>query len=143
MARSRTSGGRRGPTARGGAGASGTDAVLRFFNRRLNTFRGTAANEYGDLDDVGIPYLTGVQAALAETSQAVFDAATQRQQIVRAITCTVPAWADIVTTDTLYDPASGLYYMITSIEATPGIGYYPAPKILTLRVRSGVSITSD
>jgi hypothetical protein len=33
--------------------------------------------------------------------------------------------------------------MIESIEATPGIGYYPAPKILTLRARSGVSIATD
>lgn len=122
---------------------SGAPAVLRFFNRRINTFRGVATNAWGDLDDVGTPYLTGVQAALAETSSVVFDAATQRQQIVRAIECTVPAWADIVTTDTLYDPASGLYYMIESIEAQPGIGYYPAFKVLTLRVRSGVSIASD
>lgn len=126
-----------------GQSAGGSDAVMRFRNRVISTFRGTAANAYGDLSDVGTPYLTGVPAALAEITQTVFDAATQRQQIVRAITCEVPAWADIDTTDTLLDTTTGLFYMIESVEARPGIGYYPAPTILTLRMRSGVSVGSD
>ena len=145
MARSRAGGGRRrapGGSSGGGGGASGAQAVLKFRTRRLSTFRGTEANYYGDESDVGIPYLTDIPAALAETQDVVFDAATQRQQIVRSITCVVPAWADIVTTDTLYDPSSGYYYMIESIQARPGIGYYPADNILTLRMRSGVSIGS-
>jgi hypothetical protein len=127
----------------GSSGASGSAAVLRFRNRTLNTFRGTEANAYGDESDVGQPYLTGVPAALAETSQQAFDAATQRNQIIRSITCRVDAWADIITTDTIQDTTTGIYYLIENIEAVPGIGYYPAPKLLTLRVRSGVSISSD
>lgn len=131
-------------TARGGSGgASGTTGVLRFRNRPMTIMRGTSANAFGDESDVGVPIYTGVPAALAETSQTVFDAATQRQQIIRTVTCEVPAWADVLTTDTLKDEATGLYYMITSIEAQPGIGYYPAPKILTLRMRSGVNVDSD
>lgn len=129
--------------ARGGSGASGGTAVLRFRNRRLNTFRGTAANAYGDLSDVGIPYLVDVPAALAETAQTYFDAATQRNQIVREIICRLDAWVDIVTTDTLQDLTTGLFYMIEGMKAEPGIGYYPAFQILTLRERSGVSIGSD
>lgn len=140
MARART-GGRLGQPS--GRGASGTAAVLKFRNRRITTFRGTAASPYGDLDDVGSPYLTGVPAAVAETSDVVFAAASQRQQIIRTVTCVVPAWADIIDTDTIQDPATGNFYMITAIEAQPGIGYYPAPKILTLRMRSGVSVASD
>jgi hypothetical protein len=131
------------PSSGGGSGAPGATSVLKFWNRTIATYRGTTANAYGDVSDVGAPYLTGVQAALAETAQTVFDAATQRQQIIRAITCIVPAWADIVTTDTLQDEFTGFFYMISSIEAQPGLGYYPAPKILTLRMRSGVSIGSD
>jgi hypothetical protein len=131
-------------SARGGSGgSSGAAGVMRFMTRSLNTYRGTTANAYGDETDVGTPYLTGVQAALAETSQTAFDPATQRPQIIRAITCMVPGWADIVTTDTIQDPATGLVYMIENLSAAPSIGYYPPMKVLTLRVRSGVSIASD
>jgi hypothetical protein len=130
-------------TARGGSGASGRDAVLRFRNRLINTYRGTQANAYGDLSDVGVTYLANIPAALAETSQTYFDAATQRQQIIREILCQVDAWVDIITTDTIQDVTSGTFYLIEGIKAQPGIGYYPAPKILTLRERSGVSIGSD
>jgi hypothetical protein len=129
--------------ARGGSGASGPDTVLRFRNRLLNTYRGTAANDYGDLTDVGTLYLTGVPAAIAEIEQTYFDAATQRNQIIRGITCRVDAWVDIVTTDTIQDTTTGLFYLIEGIKSEPGIGYYPPPKILALRMRSGVSIQSD
>lgn len=129
--------------ARGGSGGSGSQAVLKFRNRLLNTYRGVTANAYGDLTDVGAAYLLGVPAALAETSQTYYDAATQRNQILREITCRVDAWVDIVTTDTIEDTTTGIFYLIEGIKAEPGIGYYPAVKILTLRERSGVSITSD
>lgn len=143
MARVRPGGTSRGVAGSGGSGSSGGPAVLRFYNRQISTYRGTTASAYGDESNVGTVYLTGVQAALAETTQNTFDAATQRQQIIRAITCVVPAWADIITTDTIQDTSTGFYYLIESIEARPGIGYYPAQKILTLRMRSGVSIASD
>lgn len=126
-----------------GTTTTGAAGIGRFWTRRLTSYRGTTVNGYGDATNVGVQYLTGVPASIAETAQDVFDAASQRQQIIRTITCTVPAWADIVTTDTLYDPATGTYYMIESVEATPSIGFYPPPKILTLRVRSGVSTQSD
>jgi hypothetical protein len=126
-----------------GSAAKGVAGVQRFWNRRVTIMRGTDANAYGDESDVGVPIYTGVPAALAETSQTAFDSASERQQIIRTVTCTVPNWADVLTTDTLRDETTGLYYMIESIEAQPGIGYYPPPKILTLRMRSGVTITSD
>lgn len=129
--------------AMSGGGSAGAASVLRFMNRSLNTYRGPAVNAYGDESDVGTLYLTGVQAALAETAQTAFDPATQRPQIIRAITCIVPGWADIETTDTIQDPFTGWFYMITSMEDEPGLGYYPPRKILTLRMRSGVSIGSD
>jgi hypothetical protein len=131
-------------TARGGSGgATGATGALKFMNRTITIMRGTRANPYGDLSDVGIPLHTGVQAAIAETSQTYFDAATQRNQIIRSIECIVPAWVDVETTDTIMDEATGNYFMIEGIRQQPGIGYYPAPKILTLRMRSGVSVTSD
>ncbi|RPE39747.1 hypothetical protein EDD90_2764 [Streptomyces sp. Ag109_O5-1] len=127
----------------GGRIATGTDGVLRFRNRRITIMRGTRVNAYGDESDVGAPLYVGVQAALAETTQTSYDSASQRQQIIRGITCKVPAWVDVVTTDTIKDEATGLFYMIESIQAAPGPGYYPAEKILTLRARSGVGVTSD
>ncbi|MGA5820812.1 hypothetical protein ACPC54_23465 [Kitasatospora sp. NPDC094028] len=105
--------------------------------------RGTAISAYGDATDVGVPVYTGVPAALAETEQTAFDSASQRQQIIRSITCTVPAWADVRTTDTIRDETTGLFYMIENIQEQPGIGYYPPPKTLTLRERSGVTTGSD
>lgn len=128
--------------ARGGSGASGSGVVLKFRNRLLNTYRGTVANAYGDLTDVGEPYLLAIPAALAETSQTYFDAASQRNQIVREIVCRVDAWVDVITTDTIEDTTTGIFYMIEGIKAEVGIGFYPAPKILTLRERAGVSLSS-
>ncbi|MEU8920300.1 hypothetical protein AB0D10_05090 [Kitasatospora sp. NPDC048545] len=127
----------------GSGGASGTAGVLRFWNRTITIMRGTAINGYGDATDVGVPLYTGVPAALAETEQVAFDSASQRQQIIRSITCTVPNWADVRTTDTIRDETTGRYFMIENISERPGIGYYPPPKTLTLRARSGVTAGSD
>jgi hypothetical protein len=137
-------------TAKGSGNASGMQAgrstspsVLAFRNRRMSTFRGNSVDAYGDETNVGTPHLTGIPAALAETTQTVFDAATQRPQTVREITCIVDNWADIDADDTLQDEFTGYFYMVESIQARPGIGYYPPQKILTLRMRSGVTIASD
>lgn len=131
-------------TARGGTGgATGATGALKFFNRTITIMRGLQANPYGDLSDVGIPRVTGVQAAMAETEQTYFDAASQRNQIIRGIECHVPNWVDVETTDTIQDEATGCYYMIEGIRLQPGIGYYPPIKILQLRMRSGVDVTSD
>lgn len=130
------------PTVSGRA-ASGPPGVLKFWNRRITIMRGTTVNAWGDESDVGSPLYTGVQAALAETAQTVFDAATQRPQTIRTITCNVPAWVDVVDTDTIRDEATGFFYMIESIRLQPGIGAYPAPKVLILRMRSGVGVQSD
>lgn len=131
------------PPVSSSGGSGGSSSVLRFMNRSLTVLRGTTANAYGDLSDVGQPLYTGIQAAIAETSDVVFDAATQRQQTIRAITCIVPGWADILDTDTLFDPFTGWYYLIEGMQQEPGLGYYPPRKVLTLRMRSGVTVGSD
>jgi hypothetical protein len=123
--------------------ATGPEGVLRLQNRTISVIRGVETNPYGDQTNLGAPLYTGIPAALAETTQTSFDGASQRQQIVRAITCEVPHWADILTTDTITDEATGYTYMIESMEERPGPGYYPPTKILTLRMRSGVTVTSD
>jgi hypothetical protein len=143
MARTRTASGGPGkagaPSVRTGSG-SGT--VLKYMNRRISTYRGTSVDGFGDVSDVGSPLYTGIPAAIAEISEVVFDAATQRQSTIRSVRGAVPGWADIISSDTLQDPATGCYYIVLSLEAEPGIGYYPPRKLLELKERSGVSIQS-
>ena len=117
-------------------------ALLKFKNRTVTICRGSAPDQYGDLSDVGQVQATGIPAAIAETTDVVFDQATQRPQTVRTITCVLPAWADVVTTDTLLDEATGRFFLVESMEARPGPGYFPADKILQLRMRSGITLAS-
>ena len=112
-------------------------------NRRLNVLRGTTVSDLGDVSDVGAPLYTGIPAAIAEITETVFDFATQRPQTIRSVKGAVPGWADIQSSDTIQDSFTGWYYIVESLEAEPGIGYYPPRKLLTLRERSGVSIASD
>lgn len=125
------------------SGGIGEKSPLRVMDRRITILRGTTANQYGDLSDVGTPYLENVPAAIAETSQKAFDPATQRPSIIRSIQGVVPGWAAVETTDTLLDPATGNYYLIENVEAEPGFGFYPPRQILTLRQRSGVSVQGE
>lgn len=127
----------------GGNGGIGNKTPLRFMDRSLTILRGQTANAYGDISDVGQPIYTGVQAALAETSQTAFDPATQRPSIIRSITCILPGWADVQMTDTIYDPATGWFYLIENLQQEPGIGMYPPRQILTLRLRSGVTVAGE
>lgn len=131
------------PSITGGGNASGPSAVLRFMNRRLVTYRGTTVNAWGDKTNVGSPYLSNVPAAIAETAEQSFDPATQRTQIIRSIKAAVPGWADIELTDTLLDPATGWVYMPEEIWDEPGIGTYPPRKLMTLRLRSGVTVDGE
>ena len=112
-------------------------------NHRITILRGEDASAYGDISDVGTPVYEDVPAAIAETSQTAFDPATQRQSIIRAIKCILPSWADVETTDTIFDPFTGFYYMIENLEQEPGLGYYPPRQILTLRMRSGVTAAGE
>lgn len=151
MARARTSGSGGGRGVAGSASGAGlfqiarnpVPAALVFRNRSITVMRGTAVNEFGDRTNVGTPLYTGIPAALAETKDIVYDAATQREQVIRGVTCVVPNWADVQDSDTLMDEATGSFYMVEGIEARPGIGVYPPDKILSLKMRSGVTIASD
>lgn len=112
-------------------------------NRRLDVLRGTTVNAYGDESDIGQPVYTGVPAAIAEVAEHVFDPATQRPQVIRQVKGAVPGWVDLRDTDTLHDPATGWFYLLDDIEDEPGIGYYPPRKLLTLRLRSGVTADGE
>lgn len=117
---------------------------MELANTHLTIMRGTTANAYGDLTDVGQPIYARVPAAVVESSKVVFDPATQRPQTIRTSTAVVPGWADVLESDTIMDEGSGNFYMIQDITLQPTgpTGIQP-DKILTLRWRSGVSAGSD
>jgi len=116
--------------------------VAEVGNTTLAVFRGTAANAYGDLTDVGVPYLTVNQAAPTETAKVSFDPASQTRRTIRTIMCVVPSWADINDDDTLQDERTGDFLMVEAIQRQPTLGL-PGDIILTLRARSGVTIATD
>lgn len=122
---------------------SGSAAVLKFMNRRLTVYRGMVVDEFGDESDVGTALYTAIPAAIAEISETVYDAATQRPQTIRAVKCRVPGWADIQASDTIQDELTAYFYIVLSLEAEPSVGYYPPFKILDLKMRSGITIASD
>lgn len=117
---------------------------MELANTTLTIMRGTAANAYGDLSDVGAPISTGVPAAVTEASKVVFDPATQTPRTIRTLKCVVAGWTDILDSDTIKDEATGNFYMVQDIQTQPTgpTGIIP-DKILTLRMRSGVSVQSD
>jgi hypothetical protein len=129
--------------AHSSGGKIGSGALLKFRNRQCSVLRGTAVNEFGDVSDVGQILYTGIPVSIAEVTDVVFDAATQREQVIRTITCVAPNWADIQDGDTLYDPSNSNFFIVEGIQGRPGPGYFPPDKLLKLRMRSGVTIASD
>jgi hypothetical protein len=118
--------------------------MMELANTCLTIMRGTAANAFGDESDVGTPIYTGVPAAVVESSKQVFDPATQQPRTIRTSTAVVAGWVDVLISDTIMDEGSGNYYMINDIAVQPtGPTGIAADKLLTLRWRSGVNVTSD
>ena len=117
---------------------------MELANTRLTIMRGTAANSYGDESDVGVPVYSGIPASVNESSKVVFDPATQQPRTIRTSSAVVASWVDILSSDTIKDESTGNYYMIQDIQLQPTgpTGITPA-KLLTLRWRSGVGVSSD
>lgn len=116
--------------------------MLELANTTITVMRGKQPNRFGDLTNVGTPLYGGVPAALVEKSSTTFDRAAQQRRTIRTIMCVLPDWADVTTDDTIRDEGTGAYYLIESIERQPSLGL-PPDLILTLRSRSGVSVTTD
>ena len=109
--------------------------MLGLANSYVAILRGTTVDDYGDLVDADTPAYTGIPAAIVESAKTVMDPAAQVPRTVRAITCVLPGWADVLNSDRLQDPA-GRIYEIESVEAQPSLGY-PPDTILTLRRVTG------
>ncbi len=117
--------------------------MLELANTRLTICRGTEVDDAGDLSDIGTPLYLHVPASLVEKSHTTYDPASSTRRTIRTIMCVVPSWVDIDLCDTLLDETTGNAYMIEDILAQPSLMGAPQDLILTLRMRSGVSIGSD
>ena len=69
-------------------------------------------DDLGDESDVGAPLYTDIPAAIAEVSETVFDAATQRLSTIRSIKAVMPGWADVIASDTIQDEFTGYFYIV-------------------------------
>lgn len=94
--------------------------------------RGTTTDAYGDVDDAATVAYADVPAAIVESSKVVTDPSSQTPRTIRAVTCVMPGWADVLNTDRVQDRATGYIYAVESVEAQPSLGY-PGDTILTLR----------
>ena len=101
-------------------------------NASVSVLRGTTTDEFGDEIDTNLVAAASVPAAIVESSRVVLDQATQTPRTVRALTCVMPSWADVLDTDRLQDQATGRIYIIESVEQQPSLGY-PGDQVLTLK----------
>jgi len=117
---------------------------MELCNSQITIMRGTAVNDAGDETDVGTPVYEHVPAALVEKSHTTFDRASSTRRTIRTWMCVLPDWADITIDDTIMDEGTTppSFFMVEDIQRQPSLGL-PSSLILTLRMRSGVSITSD
>ena len=106
--------------------------MLGLANTYASVLRGTTADAYGDVDDAATVVHADVPAAIVESSKVVTDPSSQTPRTIRAITCVMPGWADVLNTDRLQDQSTGYVYAVESVEAQPSLGY-PPDAILTLR----------
>lgn len=119
--------------------------MLELATTSITIIRGTEVNELGDETDVGLTLYQHVPAGLVESGHQTFDRASSTRRTIRTITCVVPSWTDVDADDTIMDERATppAYYMVESIVRQPSLIGSPANLILTLRARSGVSVTTD
>ena len=110
--------------------------MQEFANTSASILRGTTTDTYGDVTDAATLVGGDIPAAIVESSKVVTDPSSQTPRTIRAITCVMPGWADVLNTDRVQDQSTGYVYAIESVEAQPSLGY-PADTVLTLRRLTG------
>ena len=102
-------------------------------NTTATIFRGTEPNKFGDLIDSNVPYISSLPVTLIETGKTVQDPSTPTPRTVRQITCIVPEWAGVLSTDRLLDERTQDVYMIISVTKPPTIIGAPVDTVLGLK----------
>lgn len=102
-------------------------------NTLVTIYRGTTSNQFGDLVDSNVPYITDLPATLIETGKSVQDPSTPTPRTIRQIYASVPEWAGVLNTDRLRDERTGDVYIIISVTKPPTIIGAPVDTVLGLK----------
>jgi hypothetical protein len=102
-------------------------------NAYATIYRGSAVNWAGDEVDANVPYISGLPVTLVETGKTVQDPSTPTPRTIRQITCIVPLWAGVKTTDRIRDETTGDVFMVISVTKPPTIIGAPVDEVLTLK----------
>jgi hypothetical protein len=90
-------------------------------NAVISLLRGTTSNQYGDIVDSNVPYISDLPVTLIETGKTVQDPSTPTPRTIRAIYLNIPQWVGILTTDRVLDQTTGDIYIVISVTTPPTI----------------------
>lgn len=105
--------------------ATCTASVLR--RQNSTTALGDPAGPY-------LPVATGIAAAIQETSNTVFDYATQTPRTIRAIAGQFPAGTDIRQLDRVRDDTHGVVYQVDNVTLNRAPGHQPDLQVTMKKV---------
>jgi hypothetical protein len=109
-------------------------------NVQISILRGTTTNQFGDEIDSNVPLISDLPATLIETGKNTQDPSTPTPRTIRQISCWVPLWAGVRTTDRILDQDTGDIFMVISVTKPPTIIGAPVDEVLQLK---RVSANSD
>jgi len=99
----------------------------------ITIYRGTTSNQFGDLVDSNVPFISDLPVTLIETGKSVQDPSTPTPRTIRAIYLNVPQWAGVLNTDRILDQATGDTYIVISVTKPATIIGAPVDTVCQLR----------
>jgi hypothetical protein len=102
-------------------------------NTSATIYRGTTSNQYGDVVDSNVPFISGLPVTLIETGKSVQDPSTPTPRTIRQIYANVPEWAGITNSDRLMDERTGDVFIIISVTKPPTIIGAPVDTVCQLK----------
>lgn len=77
--------------------------------------RGTTVDQYGDAQDNSTVVASGVPMAIQDTTQRVWDPATQTPKVVHSIECSVQSNVDLRIGDQVRDDTNNVTYIVNNV----------------------------
>ncbi len=102
-------------------------------NARISVLRGTTVNWAGDEVDANVPVIEHLPATLIETGHKTQDPSSPTPRTIREITCRVPCWTALQTTDRVLDERTQDIYMVISVTRPPTIIGAPVDLVVALK----------
>lgn len=106
---------------------------MELANTEISVLRGTELDSFGDETDTDTPFIEHVPAILVETGRNTQDPSSPTPRTIRQITCTVPEWLGVLTTDRIRDERSREVYMVITVTRPPDM--FGPPPGLTLALK--------